>query len=215
MNSDVRDKSVRDLVEARQTAEEIELQLAEVCCGAVHPLPKPDMMSGVLQTTRTGQPSQLQRGTGSGSLFAALGTTRAGGAVRAALYSHDPLLYWSWCRSDIEMSRFLMHYIGGGTRFPFDLLRKSCAECLADQPIRVVISDHDFDANYSSHPENREIFIAAANQSAHWILMLHQPAPAQVQLYRTLGASVIVLEDLANFPRMATELTTSLFPDSV
>lgn len=142
-----------------------------------------------------------------------LGTTRAGGQVRAVLYSHDPLLYWNWCRSEVEMSRFLMHYIGGGTRFPFELLRKSCAECAADQPIRVVISDHDFDANYASHAENRDIFIMAASESAHWILMLHQPNPKQAQLYRALGASVIVLEDLANFPRMATELAQHLFPD--
>ena len=142
-----------------------------------------------------------------------LGTTRAGGVVRAALYSHDPLLYWNWCRCDIELSRFLMHYIGGGTRFPFELLHKSCTECQADQPIRVVISDHDFDANYSSHPDNRGIFLKAAADSPHWILMLHQPNPLQVQLYRSLGATVIVLEELANFPQMATELANALFQD--
>ena len=38
-----------------------------------------------------------------------LGATRAGGTVRAALYSHEPVLYWSWCRSEIEISKFLMH----------------------------------------------------------------------------------------------------------
>jgi hypothetical protein len=143
-----------------------------------------------------------------------LGTTRAGGMVRAALYSHEPVLYWSWCRSEVEISRFLMHYIGGGTDFPFQLLQKSCDECRRDQPIRVVISDHDFDANFSAHQENHGIFITAAAKSAHWILLLHRPDPAMVKLYQSLGATVVVIADFADFPRMATNLARSLFPEA-
>jgi hypothetical protein len=143
-----------------------------------------------------------------------LGTTRAGGVVRAALYSHDPVLYWSWCRSEVEISKFLMHYIGGGTDFPFQLLQKSCDECRRDQPIRVVISDHDFDANFSAHQENHGIFITAATKSAHWILLLHCPDPAKVKLYRSLGATVVVIADFADFPRMAANLAHSLFPQA-
>jgi hypothetical protein len=142
-----------------------------------------------------------------------LGTTRAGGSVRAALYSHEPVLYWSWCRSDVEMSRFLMHYIGGGTCFPFELLRKSCDECGPDQPIRVVISDGDFDRNYESNDENRGIFVSAAKCSPNWILLLHRPQPERVALYRSLGAFVIVIDEFADFPRLAADLTNSLFPD--
>lgn len=141
-----------------------------------------------------------------------LGTTRAGGGVRAALYSHEPVLYWSWCRSEVEMSRFLMHYIGGGTLFPFPLLARSCAECQADKPIRVVITDSDFDHNFDSHPENRAIFLLAAQHSARWILLLHSPSPESVSLYRSLGADVIPIQDFADFPRLATELAHSLFP---
>ncbi|MEQ8785347.1 MAG: hypothetical protein RIC55_03575 [Pirellulaceae bacterium] len=142
-----------------------------------------------------------------------LGTTRAGGSVRAALYSHEPVLYWSWCRSDVEVSRFLMHYIGGGTDFPFQLLRKSCEECGPDQPLRVVISDSDFDHNYEANPENRGVFISAAVSLPHWILLLHRPEPDRVKLYRSLGATVIVIEEMGDFPRLAADLTHSLFPD--
>jgi hypothetical protein len=141
-----------------------------------------------------------------------LGTTRAGGVVRAALYSNDPVLYWSWCRSEVEISKFLMHYIGGGTDFPFQLLQRSCDECRGDQPIRVVISDQDFDANFSAHKEHHGIFVTAATKSAHWILLLHRPDGAQVKLYRSLGATVVVIEDFADFPRMATNLAHGLFP---
>jgi hypothetical protein len=142
-----------------------------------------------------------------------LGTTRAGGCVRAALYSSEPVLYWQWCRSDVEISKFLMHYVGGGTDFPFQLLQKSCAECRGDQPLRVVISDRDFDANYAAHAENREIFLTAASASARWILMLHQPDEEKVRLYRSLGATVMTIDQFGDFPGMATRLAHSLFEE--
>lgn len=141
-----------------------------------------------------------------------LGTTRAGGSVRVAMYSSEPVLYWSWCRSEIEMSRFLMHYIGGGTDFPFQLLARSCEECSPDNPIRIVISDSDFDQNFEAHPDNRGIFISAAENSAHWILLLHRPGPERVQLYKALGADIISIDEMKDFPRLATRLSQALFP---
>ena len=55
----------------------------------------------------------------------ATGTARAGGWVRALLYSSAPVLFWEWARSETEVSRFLMHYVGGGTSFPFGILDAS------------------------------------------------------------------------------------------
>lgn len=143
-----------------------------------------------------------------------LATTRAGGSVRVAMYSCEPVLYWSWCRSEVEMSRFLMHYIGGGTEFPFQLLAKSCDECESDNPIRIVISDSDFDSNFEAHRDNRGIFITAAEKSARWIFLLHHPNGERVKLYKSLGADVIPIEELTDFPRLATELSESLFPSN-
>ncbi|MDP6447989.1 MAG: hypothetical protein QF805_29620, partial [Pirellulaceae bacterium] len=105
-----------------------------------------------------------------------LGAIRANGWVRALVYSSEPVFYWEWCRSETEISRFLMHYIGSGTQFPFAVVRRSIAECGNDQPIRVVISDTDFDRNYISYLENRrgDALLFDAAESAPFVLMQHR-----------------------------------------
>ena len=141
-----------------------------------------------------------------------LATTRAGGWVRSALYSSAPVLYWDWCRSEIEMSRFLMHYIGGGTDFPFQLLKQSCDHCGPDQPMRSVITDTDFDVNFSAHSDNEPIVLEAITRSPHFILLLHRPNLERVKHYRVLGAEVVEVDELNDFPRVATDLARALFP---
>jgi hypothetical protein len=142
-----------------------------------------------------------------------LGTVRAGGWVRALLYSHEPVTYWEWCRSEVEMSRFLMHYVGGGTDFPFDILDESVRECKDDQPIRVIISDTDFDANYDGHRRARGIVARAAEASPHFILMQHNSDAAKSARYGLSGARVIPVADMADFPKMARDLAWTLFPE--
>lgn len=139
------------------------------------------------------------------------GTLRASGWARALLYSHETVTYWNWCRSEAELSRFLMHYVGGGTRFPFEVLARSVAECAADQPIRVVISDSDFHHNYASNPENAGVFAEAATRSARLILLLHQPNPDAAKVYTSAGATVITIAEMEDFPRMAADLAGALF----
>ncbi len=142
-----------------------------------------------------------------------LGTVRAGGKVRALLFSHDPLLFWEWSRSETEMSRFLMHYLGGGTVFPFAILAQSVAECSDDQPIRVVISDRDFDTNVGAGERHRAILGEAVAKSARFILLQHRPDAAHVRSYRGLGATVIEVHEMSDFPRLATDLALALFPE--
>ena len=144
----------------------------------------------------------------------ATGAIRAGGRVRAALYSGEPVLFWEWTRSETELSRFLMHYVGGGTSFPFEVLGGSCDDCTGDQPIRVIITDRDWDANFDARPGNRGIVETAAIKSSRFILLLHLPDPARVGLYRGLGATVVPVQTLDDFPHMAGELTHSLFPEN-
>jgi len=138
---------------------------------------------------------------------------RAGGWVRVLLYSQEFVRYWDWCRSEIEISRFLMHYIGGGTRFPFEVLDASIEECCDRQPVRVVISDADFDHNYKTADRGPAIIARAAEASASLVLMQHCPSEVSVDEYRRLGASTITVEDFAAFPKMAAELSLSLFGD--
>jgi hypothetical protein len=147
------------------------------------------------------------------ALILATGTVRAGGWVRALLYSAEPLLFWEWARSETEVSRFLMHYVGGGTEFPFGILEASTRDCAGDQPIRVIITDRDFDANFDQDPGNAGLLAAAAAASARFVLLLHGPATERVVQYRGLGASVVPVEAIDDFPRLAAELTFALFPE--
>jgi hypothetical protein len=143
-----------------------------------------------------------------------VGAVRAGGWVRALLYSHAHVAYWEWCRSEVEMSRFLMHYVGGGTTFPFPVLRQSLAECGDRQPIRVIITDPDFDANYRAGGEpDARTFAEAGRRSPYFILLLHRPAPESVARYRAAGAKVVEVQDMEAFPRMAADLAFALFGD--
>jgi hypothetical protein len=136
---------------------------------------------------------------------------RAGGWARAVLFSAAPVPHWEWCRSEIELSRFLMHYVGGGTVFPFALLERSVTECGSDQPIRVVITDRDFDANYDSKPQHAGIFAAAARVSPHFVLLLHRPDEGKAARYRQAGARLIAVAQMEDFPRMAADLSFALF----
>lgn len=141
------------------------------------------------------------------------GAIRGGGWVRVLLYSGSPVKYWQWCRSEVELSQFLMHYIGGGTEFPFDVLDESIDECGGRQPIRVIITDPDFDHNYTAAESNAAVFARAAARSPHLVLLQHVPDPARVAHYRAAGATVVRIERMDDFPKMAADLSFALFPD--
>jgi hypothetical protein len=138
------------------------------------------------------------------------GAIRAGGWVRAVLYSGAPVRYWEWCRSEVELSRFLMHYIGGGTEFPFFLLRQSVDECRDRQPIRVILTDADFHHNYQARPDRAACLAEAAGCSPHFILMLNGTGDVDGR-YGRAGARVITVEDLEDYPAMAAALSRALF----
>jgi hypothetical protein len=131
------------------------------------------------------------------------------------LFSAEPLLFWEWSRSETEVSRFLMHYLGAGTVFPFAVLARSVADCGDDQPIRVVISDRDFDMNVESHPRHRVLLGEAVARSARFILLQHVPDEARVRSYRGLGATVIEVPRMDDFPRLARDLALALFPEEL
>ncbi len=139
------------------------------------------------------------------------GAIRANGWARATLYSSSNVSYREWCRSETELSKFLMHYIGAGTDFPFDLLQDSMAECGSDQPIRVVITDTDFDHNYKALSENAGIVAEAVARSPHFILMLHASDGPWTRPYRAAGARVIPVSELDDYPTMAAALSNALF----
>jgi hypothetical protein len=146
-----------------------------------------------------------------GALVLAMGAIRAGGSVRALLYSGSHVRHWEWCRSELEMSGFLMHYIGGGTQFPFDVLAESVAETRAARPARLVITDSDFDRNYDADARAGPIFSEAVRRSRPMVLMLHAPGTAAIARYTQAGAAVVPVWKLEDFPAVAADLGRALF----
>jgi hypothetical protein len=142
------------------------------------------------------------------------GTIRADGRARALLYSSDYVTYWQWCRSEIELSRFLMHYIGAGTVFPFKKLQESVMECGDKQPIRVVISDNDFDRNYDEYKQAADILDDAILSSQQFILLLHSLGELKDARYKKAGATVIRIEEMEDFPKLAAKLAHALFSEN-
>lgn len=147
------------------------------------------------------------------AMILTIGAIRAGGWVRAFLYSGEPVAYWQWCRSEVEMSHFLMHYIGGGTAFPFGILRNSVQQCGARQPIRLLITDQDFDHNYAEKPGNARVFAEAVQCSPQLVMLLHRPCGKAVTRYRRVGAQVVEVGELEDYPKMAAALARALFEE--
>jgi hypothetical protein len=143
-----------------------------------------------------------------------MGAIRAGGRARALLYSSDHVAYWQWCRSEIELSRFLMHYIGSGTQFPFEKLQSSVIESSDAQPIRVIISDSDFDYNYDQHEQAAGILGDAIQSSQQLILLLHALGELNDARYQAAGATVIRIEEMEDFPKLAAKLAHALFSEN-
>jgi hypothetical protein len=141
----------------------------------------------------------------------ALGTVRAGGAARALVYSTGYEKWWHFSRSETVLSRFLLHYIGQGTEFPFEVLEASVEELAAEQPVRIIITDRDFDWNYDKHPRNAAIFAEAAALSPALVLLLHDPDMKRAARYEAAGARVVPVRRLDDFPRLSAELSFALF----
>ncbi|HEX8700987.1 MAG TPA: hypothetical protein VF815_19230, partial [Myxococcaceae bacterium] len=67
--------------------------------------------------------------------------------VRGIVYSDGKPLVSPWMYDEETARDFLLHYIGGGTMFPFELLHKLSQE--QPEVLRIIISDTDFLANVS------------------------------------------------------------------
>ena len=137
---------------------------------------------------------------------------RNGGQVRGLIYSTNNVAHWEFTRSEIEMSRFLMSYIGGGTDFPFDVLSRSVTECGREQPIRVVLTDSDFAWNLKSGDHKPAIANEAATRGV-FVALLNGASPdaAWVKEIGATGIRTIPVPDLESFPKTAAALGEALF----
>ncbi len=147
------------------------------------------------------------------AIILALGTLRAGGAARALLYSHTYTKSWRWCRSLRELSGFMLKYVGGGTEFPFDVLSESVEACRDKQPIRLVLTDRDFDFNVGKQPDAESVLRHASEAGPGFILVQAMADPMNVKQYRSWGMRVVDVPRLNDFPAVAAQLAHALFPE--
>jgi hypothetical protein len=137
---------------------------------------------------------------------------RRGSRVRACVYSYVDPLCSEWMQSERVARRFLFHYIGGGTQFPFEVAR---AWAQRDPGVvRVVISDADFTHNLRA--ADQAAFQATIRRSRHVVLLLLGVTEAQVRAQWTLPVpdklKVVTVESLDDFAPLAAQLADSLFP---
>lgn len=145
----------------------------------------------------------------------AMSALRNGGQVRALIYSTNNLQHWEWTRSEMEMSRFLMNYIGGGTDFPFDILRDSVRDSGANQPIRVVLTDSDFHGNL--HGTGHADGARAAAAAGTFVALLNGATGQDLAWVKTIAATgirAIPVPDMSGFPQTAAALGEALFGNS-
>ena len=112
----------------------------------------------------------------------------------------------------MEVSRFLMTYIGGGTDFPFDVLSASVRECGRRQPIRCVLTDSDFSYNLKA----RESHGASAREAAAkgTFVALLNGSRGDEEWVKEIGATGIVpvpVATMEEFPAAAAALGEKLF----
>ncbi len=147
-----------------------------------------------------------------GAQVLATSAIRGGGQVRALIYSTNNVRHWAWTRNEMEVSRFLMTYIGGGTDFPFDVLSASVRECGPRQPIRCVLTDSDFSYNLKA----RESHGASAREAASkgTFVALLNGSRGEEAWVKEIGATGIVtvpVATMAEFPAAAAALGEKLF----
>jgi hypothetical protein len=141
-------------------------------------------------------------------------TIRAGGTVRAVVYSSGPPMVSSWMRDEQLAREALLHYAGGGTEFPFEVLEQS----VADRPdaIRVVISDSDFLWN-AKQGDNASKLARGVARCARFVALLSSPG-AQADVKSALGAvlrmsafALVRVESAHGLAKAATALGRALF----
>ena len=140
----------------------------------------------------------------------ATGTLRHGGEARLLLYSHEHVAHWTWTRSLRTLSEFMMRYVGGGTAFPFEVLEASVESERRGAPVRVVLTDQDFDFNLDADARAPSILRDAA-ASSPLVLVQYRGTEERERTYTSWGLRVVPVRRLGDFPRVASALAHALF----
>lgn len=168
-------------------------------------------------------PQQSVNAMSLAAMILAASSIRHKGIVRAIIYSSGPYKESPWMRDELESNNFLLHYVGGGTDYPFDHLEKSCAD--NKNVVRVIISDSDFLYNlqgdvygYGGKKYNksvRDILRKSIKESKRLVAMLHLDKKQGMDFFKdeiTMpNFQLVTVQDLSAYAKAAAELAAALF----
>jgi hypothetical protein len=137
---------------------------------------------------------------------------RKQGVVRAIVYSSGQPLVSDWMYDEERARMFLLQYAGGGTDYPFSILKASASE--RSDVVRVIISDSDFLSNLR-RPGAMDTLRYAVDKSKLLVAFLAiQEAWARQVLAPVIGSArfrLVPVTSLADFGRAAAALAEALF----
>jgi hypothetical protein len=142
---------------------------------------------------------------------------RKQGIVRGIVYSTGKPLVSDWMYDEERARRFLLHYAGGGTEYPFEVLRASARE--RSDVVRVIVSDSDFLSN-ASFGNAMEALRFGVDKSKLLVafLALNETSTALAVLKPVLGSPrfrLVPVTSLADFGKAAAALADALFGEGV
>lgn len=157
---------------------------------------------------------------------------RKGGMVRGVVYSWECIVS-DWMRNEDAAREFFLNFQGGGTAFPFAVLRRLSREPV--RAIRVVVSDSDFLWNVAAGiddvhrklqderaksrpgPRSADPLELAIARSAMIVFMLAIPKSGAAQVKQTLGkylcrpnARLVTVEDVSKLAPASAALARAI-----
>lgn len=132
--------------------------------------------------------------------------------VRGIVYSHVDPLVSPWMYDEETARDFLLHYIGGGTLFPFDVLETLSRE--RPDALRVIISDSDFLANVAAEG-NMKLLVEAVRRSRALVAFLALPDDQRARkvlapVLKERRFRLVVVKWLSDFGPAAAALSRAL-----
>ncbi|MCC6464879.1 MAG: hypothetical protein IT463_06010 [Planctomycetes bacterium] len=138
---------------------------------------------------------------------------RAGSKVRGVVYSAGPYRAGKWLADEELSRRWLLHYVGGGTEFPFKELVHSAT--VWPGVLRVIISDTDFLYNINHIKDARKDLATGIERSLLMVAMLRSDGPTAGKELREFLAMprfrLAPVADASNLGRAAAALASVLF----
>jgi hypothetical protein len=137
---------------------------------------------------------------------------RKQGIVRGIVYSSGKPLVSDWMYDEERARLFLLQYAGGGTDYPFDVLKASARD--RSDVVRVIISDSDFLANVQGQGAMDALRFAVDKSRLVVAFLAIDPKWATQVLAPVVGSPrfrLVPVSSLNDFGRAAASLADALF----